>query len=48
VSEVQGRCILKALGEEKKEAAEKLKFLALEGDAEEIVNRLMKKFLWIY
>lgn len=33
----------KALGEEKKETVEKLKLLALEGNAEEIVNRLMKE-----
>ena len=33
----------KALGEEKRETVEKLKSLALEGKAEEIVNRLMKE-----
>lgn len=37
------RELKKALGEEKKETVEKLKSLALEGDAEEIVNRLMKE-----
>jgi len=37
------RELKKALGEEKKETVEKLKLLALEGNAEEIVNRLMKE-----
>jgi hypothetical protein len=32
-----------ALGEEKRETVEKLKLLALEGNAEEIVNRLMRE-----
>jgi len=37
------RELKKALGEEKKETVEKLKLLALEGNADEIVNRLMKE-----
>jgi len=37
------RELKKALGEEKKETVEKLKLLALEGNAEEIVNCLMKE-----
>jgi hypothetical protein len=37
------RELKKALGEEKKETVEKLKLLALEGDAEGIVKRLMKE-----
>ena len=37
------RELKKALGEEKKETVEKLKLLALEGKAEEIVKRLMKE-----
>ena len=36
------RELKKTLGEEKKETVEKLKLLALEGDAQEIVKRLMK------